>query len=92
MQITPEQRHKAEEHIKVCVKETGASEEAVNKLKAGNFANHDEKTQCFAKCFMEKAGFLDAEGKFQEDVIVEKLSKGNDQAKVRVSVEIYNFN
>ena len=31
---------------------------------------------------MEKAGFLDGQGKLQDDVIISKLSKSHDENKV----------
>lgn len=51
-------------------------------MKTGDTSNKDEKTQCFAKCFFEKSGFMDSKGKFQEKVAKEKLGKGGDKAKV----------
>lgn len=81
-QITPEQRQRANEHAAACVKETGVAPETAQKLSAGDFSQNDEKTQCFAKCFMEKAGFFDGQGHLNEDVIVTKLGKGADETKV----------
>lgn len=65
-----------------CVKETGVTSDTAQKLSAGDFSQNDEKTQCFAKCFMEKAGFIDNKGELKDDVIVAKLSKAHDEAKV----------
>lgn len=52
------------------------------KLRNGDFSDNDEKTQCFAKCFMERAGFMDNQGNLNDDVIIAKLSKANDENKV----------
>lgn len=43
--------------------------------------------QKFGKCFLGKLGFIDAKGDLQESVIVEKLSKGEDRAKVEEIVK-----
>lgn len=56
------------------------------KLQSGDFSANDEKTQCFAKCFMEKAGFMDSHGNLNDDVIISKLSQANDEQKVLLSV------
>lgn len=80
--ITDEQKHKAAEHATACAKEIGVQNDTATKLSSGDFSLNDEKTQCFAKCFMEKAGFLDNQGKLQDDVIISKLSKSHDENKV----------
>lgn len=66
------------------MKEVGAPPETAMKLQTGDFSANDEKTQCFAKCFMEKAGFMDSHGNLNDDVIISKLSKANDENKVSV--------
>lgn len=42
----------------------------------------DEKAQKFSKCFLTKIGFINANGDVQDAVIIEKLSKDQDKAKV----------
>lgn len=56
------------------------------KLQKGDFSANDEKTQCFAKCFLEKAGFMDSQGHLNDAVIIAKLSQANDENKVSLSV------
>lgn len=45
------------------------------------------KLQKFGKCFLEKIGFIDQKGDFQESVAIEKLSKGEDRAKIEEIVK-----
>lgn len=42
--------------------------------------------QCFTKCLLEKAGFLDAKGDLLEARTIEILSKGADKDKVTALV------
>lgn len=83
LQITDEQRQKVREHAAACIKETGIDKESAQKLRDGDFSQNDEKTQLFAKCFMEKADFIDAQGNLKEDVVITKLSRANDETKVK---------
>lgn len=43
--------------------------------------------QKFGKCFLSKLGFIDSKGDFQENVAIEKLSKGEDKAKIEEIVK-----
>lgn len=53
------------------------------------FSNFSLIRQKFAKCFFEKAGFLDNKGDFNEKVAVEKLSAGeSDKTKVEQLVKL----
>lgn len=42
--------------------------------------------QCFAKCFFEESGFMNAEGDFLDAVAIEKLSTNVDKVKVEALV------
>jgi hypothetical protein len=84
--LTDEQKAKAQQHAKKCIAETGADPAAVQKLKEGDYSNNDEKTQCFALCFLKEAGMVDAEGNQNEEVIIEKLSATHDKSKVKAVV------
>lgn len=44
-------------------------------------------SQKFGKCFLGKIGFIDSKGDFQENVAIEKLSKGEDRAKIEEIVK-----
>lgn len=81
--FTEEQLHKGREHVKKCIAETKIDAAVVQQLKQGDFSNQDEKTQCFALCFFREAGFTDAEGNQNENVIVSKLSVDKDRAQVQ---------
>ncbi|XP_059608264.1 general odorant-binding protein 56d-like [Phlebotomus argentipes] len=86
--ITEEQRKKAREHMQVCSQEIGLPAERVANLRKGDFANADDKTQCFVDCFFKKVGFMDSNGVFQDKVAVEKLSEGeSDPSKVKQVVD-----
>ncbi|CRK93118.1 CLUMA_CG006613, isoform A [Clunio marinus] len=87
MPFTEEQKQKAQNYIEKCIQETGVSPEIVQKLKAGDFSNEEEKTQNFALCFFREAGFVDDQGNQQLDVIIEKLSAGNDTEQAKAVVE-----
>lgn len=42
--------------------------------------------QCFAKCFFEECGFMNAEGEFLDTVAIEKLSVSANRDKVEALV------
>lgn len=85
--FTEEQQKKGQEHVKKCVGETGATPEDVGKLKSGDFSNDDEKVQCFSLCFFREAGFMDANGNQNRDVIISKLSVDKDKNAVEALFE-----
>lgn len=85
--ITEEQQKKAEEHVKKCIVETGATSEEVGKLKSGDFSKDDEKVQCFAHCFLREAQLVDANGNQNRDVIIAKLSANKDKKVVEALYE-----
>lgn len=85
--FTDEQVQKGREHAKKCIEESGIDPAVVQKLKAGDFAGHDEKAECFTFCFLREAGFVDDKGNQNEAVIVDKLSVDNDKTKVQALYE-----
>ncbi|XP_055529004.1 general odorant-binding protein 56d-like [Wyeomyia smithii] len=85
--LTIEQQKKAQAYAAECVKTTGAAPESVGKLKKGDFTGADDKTKCFSKCVLEKAGFMNAQGDIQEKVVVEKLSVDHDKSKVEATLK-----
>lgn len=85
--FTEEQMKHGQAHVKKCIGETGATPEDVGKLKAGDFSNEDEKVQCFSLCFFREAGFMDANGNQNRDVIISKLSTDKDKKAVEALYE-----
>jgi len=85
--LTDEQKAKGQEHVKKCLAETKVDPAVVKKLKDGDFSNEDESTQCFALCFLREAGFVDAQGNQQADVIIAKMSVNHDKDKVKAVVD-----
>ncbi|XP_320224.3 uncharacterized protein LOC1280377 [Anopheles gambiae] len=88
--LTIDQKKKAEGYAAECVKTTGVPPETAAKLKGGDFAGADDKTKCFAKCFLEKAGFMTDKGEIDEKTVIEKLSVDHDRAKVEGLVKKCN--
>lgn len=43
--------------------------------------------QKFGKCFLHKLGFINDAGELQEQVVIEKMSKGGDRAKIEEIVK-----
>jgi hypothetical protein len=84
--FTEEQVKKGQEHVKKCIGETGVEPANVQKLKQGDFSADDEKTQCFALCFFQHAGFMDSNANQIEAVIIEKLSTSHDTEKVKALI------
>uniref|UniRef100_A0A182MYM7 Uncharacterized protein n=1 Tax=Anopheles dirus TaxID=7168 RepID=A0A182MYM7_9DIPT len=88
--LTIDQKKKAEGYAAECVKTSGVPPETAAKLKGGDFAGADDKTKCFAKCFLEKAGFMTDKGEIDEKTVIEKLSVDHDRAKVEGLVKKCN--
>ncbi|XP_050098758.1 uncharacterized protein LOC126579317 [Anopheles aquasalis] len=88
--LTIDQKKKAEGYAAECVKTSGVAPETAAKLKNGDFAGADDKTKCFAKCFLEKAGFMTDKGEIDEKTVIQKLSVDHDQAKVEGLVKKCN--
>lgn len=80
--LTKDQTAKSVELAQACIKEGGVDPEVAKKLRAGDFSDNSVKAQCFALCFLQKAGLVDAAGIVQEKVAIEKLSVGGDKDKV----------
>lgn len=59
----------------------------------GNVTENDisalnyENTKCFAKCFFEKTGIIDEEGKFQPAPYEEIVKKANHESGANVAEE-----
>lgn len=81
--FTAKQLQDGENHAKDCIRESGVNPRVVQNLRNGDFKNEEEKTQCFIKCFFEKAGFMDSNGILNEDIIIKKLSEDESETKVK---------
>ncbi|XP_055624209.1 general odorant-binding protein 56d-like [Toxorhynchites rutilus septentrionalis] len=88
--LTIDQQKKAEAYAAECVKSTGVAPVTPAKLKKGEFAGADEKTKCFTKCVLEKAGFMNDKGDVQEKTVVDKLSVDHDKSKVEATLKKCN--
>ncbi|KAJ6648963.1 General odorant-binding protein 56d [Pseudolycoriella hygida] len=84
--ITEEQMKKAELHAKKCIGRIGVSRDDVVKVQSGDFSVKDKRIECFAKCFFEESGFMNADGEFLDAVAIDKLSIGSDRTKVEALV------
>lgn len=89
--FTEDQEKLAQEHIKKCLAVTKADASVVAKMKAADFSNEEEKTQCFTLCFLSEAGFVDANGDLIEDVIIGKLSQSIDKEKVENACQMCKY-
>ncbi|XP_055598835.1 general odorant-binding protein 56d-like [Uranotaenia lowii] len=85
--LTIEQQKKAEAYGAECVKSVGIAPESAIKLKKGDFSSADDKTKCFSKCVLEKAGFMNAQGEIQEKTVIDKLSIDHDRSKVEATLK-----
>lgn len=85
--ISDEQKAKARALIEACVKETKVDPAVPKMLKDGDFSTTDPKAAEFVYCFLRKAGFIDASGNQNLDVIKEKLLPHGDQDKLEAAVE-----
>uniref|UniRef100_A0A0K8UPA1 General odorant-binding protein 56d n=1 Tax=Bactrocera latifrons TaxID=174628 RepID=A0A0K8UPA1_BACLA len=80
--LTEEQKQKAHAVGTDCLKETGASEEAIHALIKGDDSQVDSKVKCFTKCMLEKLGFIE-NSKVNEEKVQNFLGKliGEEKAK-----------
>ncbi|XP_037048752.1 general odorant-binding protein 56a-like [Bradysia coprophila] len=84
--ITDEQKKKALVHVEKCTAKIGVSRDDVMKVLMGDFSVTDTNIECFAKCFFEESGFMNAEGEFLDEVAIEKLSINADRNKAEALV------
>lgn len=57
-----------------CVDKFSLEDSVVDQIKNGNYENVNENVECFSLCFFERAGFMDANAKLNEDFFLEKVS------------------
>ncbi|XP_018784464.1 PREDICTED: general odorant-binding protein 56d-like [Bactrocera latifrons] len=80
--LTQEQIQKVHTLSTECLKETGASEEAIRALIKGDDSQVDGKVKCFTKCMLDKLGYVE-NGKVNEEKVQNILGKliGMEKAK-----------
>lgn len=69
----------------------GLPDNVGNRFREGDLTLTDDKSKCFMKCVFGKVGFIDDAGTVNKEVLVEKLSKGNTQAKAEMFAEKCNM-
>lgn len=85
--LTEEQLKKADGFAKECLEQaTGLTKDTIAKLRAGDFTDVDQTQKCFTRCFLERAGFMDAEGALINDYAIERLSLDREKSKVEALV------
>lgn len=85
--FTEDQMKKGQEHAAKCMAEHKVTPEIVQKIKSGDFSAVDDNVECFTLCFQQAAGFVDAQGNPNKDVIVQKLSTTKDKKEVEAVFE-----
>uniref|UniRef100_T1E8E6 Putative odorant binding protein n=1 Tax=Anopheles aquasalis TaxID=42839 RepID=T1E8E6_ANOAQ len=70
-----------------CLLESGLKLDSLATLTAADLTDSGSKIKCLVKCFFEKTGFMDGQGKLQQDVVVEQLSKFMPKERVETLVK-----
>lgn len=63
--LTDEQKQKFRAIGDACIKSTGANQELIDKVRAGDHSSNDAQLPVFFDCVMTKIGVLDADGNFK---------------------------
>uniref|UniRef100_A0A182J4J5 Uncharacterized protein n=1 Tax=Anopheles atroparvus TaxID=41427 RepID=A0A182J4J5_ANOAO len=74
-----------------CLIESGLKLDSLTSLSDSDFATSGSKIKCLVKCFFEKTGFMDKEGKLQQEVITEQLSQFMPKERLETLVKNCNF-
>ncbi|XP_058834323.1 general odorant-binding protein 56d-like [Topomyia yanbarensis] len=86
--LTEEQLQKASAVSNECLsKSDGVEKDDVEKLRQGDFSSVDQNIKCFAKCFLERIGFMDAGGNLVDAFAIERLSLNREKDKVEALVK-----
>ena len=56
-----------------CVDKFAIEDSVVDQIKNGFYGHVDDNVECFTLCFFERAGFMDANAKLNEDFLLEKV-------------------
>uniref|UniRef100_A0A182FVB5 Uncharacterized protein n=1 Tax=Anopheles albimanus TaxID=7167 RepID=A0A182FVB5_ANOAL len=70
-----------------CLLESGLKLDSLATLSVADLTDSGSKIKCLVKCFFEKTGFMDAQGKLQQDVVVEQLSKFMPKERIETLVK-----
>uniref|UniRef100_A0A8D8L6X1 General odorant-binding protein 56d n=2 Tax=Culex pipiens TaxID=7175 RepID=A0A8D8L6X1_CULPI len=73
-----------------CLLTSGLRIDSLKALQTGDIAVNGDQVKCLVKCFFEKAGFMDGEGKLQQEVIVRQLGQMMGQDQVQKLVDNCN--
>lgn len=73
-----------------CLLTSGLKIDSLKALQTGDIAVNGDQVKCLVKCFFEKAGFMDTNGKLQEEVIVRQLGQMMPQDQVQKLVQNCN--
>ncbi|XP_058116003.1 general odorant-binding protein 56d-like [Anopheles ziemanni] len=75
-----------------CLIESGIKLDSLASLAtSSDLDTPNSQLKCLLKCFFEKTGFMDKEGKLQEDVITEQLSLFTTKDRIDALVKNCNF-
>ncbi|XP_052871177.1 general odorant-binding protein 56d-like [Anopheles cruzii] len=89
--LTEEQQKKSETIALGCLEQhKSLNPEDLKLLRGGDFSKVDPETKCFLRCFLQQAKFMDADGKLNADLAIERLSVSQDKAKVETLVKKCN--
>ncbi|XP_058062460.1 general odorant-binding protein 56d-like [Anopheles bellator] len=85
--LTEEQQKKSDAIAVGCLdKHKTLNREDLKLLRGGDFSKVDAETKCFLRCFLQDAKFMDADGKLDSALAIERLSLSQDKAKVEALV------
>ncbi|XP_017878110.1 general odorant-binding protein 56d-like [Ceratina calcarata] len=82
MALTDEQKAKLAEHKAVCITETGVDAQVVENAKNGNWADGDEKLECFSACMLKRIGIMRPDGSISEEVTRQKAPTDIPKEKI----------
>ncbi|ETN60627.1 odorant binding protein [Anopheles darlingi] len=70
-----------------CLLESGLKLDSLSTISVAELTDSGSKIKCLVKCFFEKTGFMDGQGKLQQDVVVEQLSKFMPKERIETLVK-----
>ncbi|XP_058831695.1 general odorant-binding protein 56d-like [Topomyia yanbarensis] len=80
---TLQQRQQGDLFALECLTETGVNPASIALLKVGDFSANDQRAKCFVRCFFQKEGFMNGDGDFLTDSVIEALSSDFEREKVK---------
>lgn len=85
-ELTEEQRQKIRSYREDCTEETKVDPTLIDRADRGDFAD-DPALKCFAKCFYQRAGFMNDRAELQLDVIRSKIPRGANRERAMAVIE-----